>query len=379
MHDVDAVVIGGGVIGLAVGRRLAAAGLETVILEANDNFGRETSSRNSEVIHAGIYYAPGSLKARLCRSGKDRLYRYCAERSIPHRPIGKLVIAATDEDVPALEAIQGRAAANGVEDLQPLSRSEAARLEPELDCAGAILSPSTGIIESHAYMQSLAADLEGEDGRLVCRTRVERVGQLDSGQWAIWIEGEDEPVLRANFVVNSAGLQAHQLAASIEGFPLPMLPALHLARGVYYDCPQRLPFRHLIYPMPTDGGLGIHLTFDLADQARFGPNVEWIDRVDYDLAADPKRDAMFRAAARSIFSKLDVSQLTMSFAGIRPKLSGPGEPPADFLLLGPADHGLGGHVGLFGIESPGLTASLAIAEEVAARLGVADHERSQVA
>ena len=372
MHDVDAVVIGGGVVGLAIGRRLSAVGLETIVIEANASFGSETSARNSEVIHAGLYYAPGSLKARLCRSGRDRLYRYCADRAISHRRIGKLIFAREADEDAVLDAINARAEAIGTDDLVRLSRAEAQRLEPKLDCCAALLSPSTGIIDSHAFMTSLVADLEGHGGRLVCRTRLTSAHLLDSGGWAIGIEQEKEPVLRARLLVNAAGLWAHDVAESIDGFPTASLPSLRLARGVYYACSKRLPFSHLIYPVPTDGGLGIHLTLDLAGQARFGPNVEWVDTVHYNLMPEADRDALFLAAARSIHPAIDAAHLTMSFSGIRPKLSGPGEPPADFLLVGPSDHGLPNHVGLFGIESPGLTASLALADEVAARLGVAE-------
>ena len=371
MHDVDAVIVGGGVVGLAVGRRLAVAGLETIVLEACDRFGTQTSSRNSEVIHAGIHYAAGSLKARLCVKGRDQLFRYCAERSIPHRRSGKIILAASRDQEARLDEIVANAEANGVDDLQRLSRSDLDRLEPELPDAAALLSPSTGIIDSHALMECLVEDLEGHGGRLVCRTKMQGARLLDSHHWAISVDGEAVPVLRTNFLVNCAGLQAHSVAGHIERFPIGTLPRLHLARGVYYDYPCDVPFSHLIYPVPVSGGLGIHLTLDLAGRARFGPNVEWVDTVDYAVKPNADRDAQFHAAARSIFPKLDASRLSLSFAGIRPKLAGPSEPPADFLVTGPGEHGLPNHVGLFGIESPGLTSSLAIADEVAERLGLA--------
>jgi len=370
MHDVDAVIVGAGVVGLAVARRLAAAGLETIVLEACGRFGTQTSSRNSEVIHAGIHYAGGSLKGRLCVKGRDQIYHYCAKRSIPHRRIGKIILAGNGEQEARLDDIVANAEANGVNDLQRLSSHELARLEPELPHAAALLSPSTGIIDSHALMESLVADLEEQGGRLVCRTKVNGARLLDSDRWAISIEGEAAPVLHASCLVNCAGLHAHAVAGSIEQFPADALPPLHLARGVYYAYPHRVPCNHLIYPVPVPGGLGVHLTLDLDGRARFGPNVEWLDAVDYTVSPDARRDAEFHAAARSIFPQLDVSSLSVSFAGIRPKLSGPGEPPADFLVMGPGEHGLPNHVGLFGIESPGLTSSLALADEVAVRLAL---------
>jgi L-2-hydroxyglutarate oxidase LhgO len=370
MNEVGAVVIGAGVVGLATGRALARAGLETLVLDGERRFGSWTSSRNSEVIHAGIYYTPGSLKARSCIRGRALLYAYCRSREVPFRRTGKLIFASSESDRPALDAIMAGAEAAGVADLQRLDSAAARRLEPELHCSEAILSPSTGIIDSHAYMQSLVADLEAAGGLLVCNTRVSAVRAMPDGRWGIHVEGETGPVVVTPRVVNAAGLAAHDVAAATERLDQALLPPLRLARGLYYSYSGAVPFRHLIYPTPEPGGLGTHLTLDLGGSARFGPDVEWIDGVDYNAPPDAERDRRFAEAARRIWPSLDERRLEQGFAGIRPKLSGPNEPAADFLLLGPADHKLDGLVGLFGIESPGLTASLALAEQVLDRLGL---------
>lgn len=364
---VEAVVIGAGAVGLAVARRLAAAGLAPLVLDAESSFGTGTSSRSSEVIHAGLYYAPGSLKALLCVRGRHLLYRFCEEHGVPYRRLGKLVIAATPEQVPALHAIAATAAAVGVTDLREMDGAEAARLEPALRCHRALLSPSTGIIDSHAFMLRLLGEAEANGGVLVARTRVTRLSCQSDG-WGVHVEGSDEPVLTAARVVNAAGLHAHLLAEYTEGLEAAQRPKVHYARGVYFSYGGRVPFTRLIYPVPVPGGLGTHLTLDLAGQARFGPDVEWIDRVDHGV--DPGRKPAFVAAARAIWPELDPDRLQPGYAGIRPKLSGPGEPIADFLISGPAAHGLDGLVNLLGIESPGLTSSLAIAEEVAAQLSL---------
>ncbi len=368
--SVDAVVIGAGLVGLAVGRALAARGLETLVLDGERHFGSWTSSRNSEVIHAGIYYPPGSLKARLCVEGRDLLYAYCARHGVPHRRTGKLIFASGAADAPALDAIMARAGAAGVGDLVRLNTAEVRALEPALDCAEAVLSPSTGIVDLHRLMQALLADLEKDGGLLVCNSAVRRLSRLPDGRWGVHLDADGPPDVAATLVVNSAGLAAHDVARATEGFDMALLPELRFARGVYYTYSGRLPFTHLIYPVPEPGGLGTHLTLDLDGRGRFGPNVEWMDGIDYRIVSDPERAHQFLAAARRIWPDVDPDRLEAGFAGVRPKLSGPGEPPADFLVLGPAEHGLPGLVGLFGIESPGLTSSLALARLVEAKLGL---------
>jgi L-2-hydroxyglutarate oxidase LhgO len=364
LERVDAVVIGAGVVGLAVARWLALKGFETLILEAETGYGAGVSSRNSEVIHAGIYYPDGSLKAALCVEGRRRLYDYCASRRIPHRRTEKLVFAAHDGQLEALEVILASALAAGVTDLQPLTGRQAAALEPALTCAGALLSPSTGIVDSHALMTALLADAESGGAVLVAKTKVDRVTRA-RGDWLIHVR-DHGPVVCARRVVNAAGLGAQALAVAVEGLEARRVPPLHLARGVYFTYAGRLPFSRLIYPTPEAGGLGTHLTLDLAGQARFGPDVEWITDIDFTVA--PARRTAFAAAAQRIWPDLQPDRLQPGYAGIRPKLSGPGQPVADFMISGPADHGLEGLVNLFGIESPGLTASLAIAERVGALL-----------
>jgi len=364
----NAIVIGAGVVGLATARALAMAGHHTFILDGESAFGTWTSARNSEVIHAGIYYPQGSLKARLCVAGKDLLYAYCAERNVPHRNCKKLIFAADASQSAKLNGILASALGAGVTDLTRLTASEVRRIEPALQCEEALLSPSTGIIDSHAYMMALLADAEAHGAQLVCNTRVTRIVR-ENGEWAIYVDDSAEPAATVDIVINSGGLSAQQIAAQTEGLDPATVPTLHLARGVYFSYSGASPFQHLIYPIPEPGGLGTHLTFDLAGQIRFGPDVEWISKIDYRV--DPNRHAKFVEGARRIWADIDPSKLRPSFAGIRPKLSGPGEPAADFAILGPSDHGLPGLVGLFGIESPGLTASLAIADMVLEKLASA--------
>jgi L-2-hydroxyglutarate oxidase LhgO len=369
--SVDAVVIGAGVVGLATGRALAARGLEVLVLDGERQFGSWTSSRNSEVIHAGLYYAPGSLKARLCVAGRDLLYDYCARRQVPHRRTGKLIFGSSAAELLALDAIMERASAAGVYDLLRLDAVGARALEPALACAEAILSPSTGIVDAHGFMLAMLADLEGNGGLLVCNSAVRGLSRLPGDRWGVHLDEGGRPDVAAALVVNSAGLAAHAMAGATEGFDPDLLPALRFARGVYYGYSGRLPFRHLIYPVPVPGGLGTHLTLDVEGRGRFGPNVEWMDGIDYRIAPDPERTRQFLEAALRIWPEIDPGRLEVGFAGVRPKLSGPGEEAADFLVLGPAEHGLPGLVGLFGIESPGLTASLALARLVEAKLGLA--------
>ncbi|MGZ8310680.1 MAG: NAD(P)/FAD-dependent oxidoreductase [Allosphingosinicella sp.] len=363
MARVDAIIIGAGIIGLAVARELAVAGREVLLLERETRFGAATSSRNSEIIHTGLYYPPGSLKSALCVEGRDRLYAYCADRGVPHRRIGKIVFAGDPAQAPALDAIEERARLAGAGPLQRLTPAGARRIEPELSVADALFSPATGIVDTHALMLALLGEAEAHGARLVCKASVGRI-ERRGGVWQVRLDDNAAAAVEAPWVVNAAGLGAQALAARTEGVDPAHVPPLFLARGVYFTYSGRVPFRHLIYPLPEPGGLGTHLTLDRAGQARFGPDVEWIDRVDY--AVDPGRHAAFVAAARRIWPGLDPARLQPGYAGIRPKLAGPGEPPADFVISGPRAHGRPGLVNLFGIESPGLTAALAIADRVAA-------------
>jgi L-2-hydroxyglutarate oxidase LhgO len=360
---VDAVVIGAGVMGLAVGRALAMAGREVVILEAEDAIGKHTSSRNSEVIHAGIYYPQESLKARACVEGRQRLYSYCAERGVPHRRCGKLIVATDAAQLDELEGIRQRAQANGVTDVVGVSSAQARAMEPELRCVAALHSPSTGIIDSHALMLAYLGDAERAGAMLALRSPLVR-GMVRPGAIELHVAGA-EPILAAQ-VVNSAGLRAPSLARRIEGYPPALAPPELYAKGNYYTLSQRPPFSRLVYPVPEPGGLGVHVTLDLGGQARFGPDVEWVERIDYTV--DPRRAERFYAAIRCYWPALPDGALEPGYAGIRPKISAEGAPAADFLVQGPRAHGVAGLVNLFGIESPGLTASLPLADAVLAHL-----------
>ncbi len=375
MDSVDAIVIGAGVVGLAVARALARRGLETLVVEREDAIGTGTSSRNSEVIHAGLYYAPGSLKARLCVAGREQLYAYCASHGIAHSRCGKLIVATSAEQVPALEALMQRARANGVDDLALLSAAEAIALEPELRCDAALLSPSSGIVDSHALMLALQGDLERAGGAVVLRSPVEGALCDANGDRGHRVEvGGTEPMpLRARLVVNAAGLHAPALAARFEGLGARHVPRAHFSKGSYYALAGRAPFRRLVYPMPQDAWLGVHLTLDLAGAARFGPDAQWLDIAsadEIDYRVDPARADRFYADIRRYWPGLPDGALQPAYSGVRPKVHGPGEPAPDFLIQGPQEHGIGGLVNLFGIESPGLTSCLALADEVLVRLGV---------
>ena len=363
MDQVDAVVVGAGVVGLAVARELALTGREVLILEAAARFGTGASARNSEVIHAGIYYPSGSLKARLCVAGRERLYGFCAERGIAHRRCGKLIVAATDGELAGLERIAAAARANGVE-LSRLGRAAAQALEPQLACAAALHSPLTGIIDSQAYMLALLGEAESHGATLVCGSAITRV-LLGDGAFLIGVNGA-ECAVRARTLVNCAGVQAPAVARLMEGFPPAHIPVAYFAKGNYFALTGRAPFERLLYPLPDAGGLGIHLTLDLAGRARFGPDVQWVESCDY--CVDPGRAAAFYAAIRRYWPALEDGALEAACAGVRPRISAPGEPLADFRIDDARTHGVPGLINLFGIESPGLTASLAIASEVAARL-----------
>jgi L-2-hydroxyglutarate oxidase LhgO len=363
VDNVEAVVIGAGVIGLAIARELAVSGRDTLIIEADRRFGTGVSSRNSEVIHAGIYYRQASLKARLCVAGRDQLYAYCRDHGVAHQRCGKLIAATDPAQLPALEALAAVARGNGVV-LDVLPRAAAVALEPELACVSALHSPLSGIIDSHAYMLALLADAERHGAMIACGSPVTRV-VLESGALAIGVSGA-EPSVRARLLFNCAGVYAPAVARRFEGFPAAQIPREYFSRGNYFSLTGRAPFRHLIYPLPEPGGLGIHLTLDLAGRARFGPDVEWIDSCDYDV--NPQRGARFYQAIRRYWPALPDGALHPDYAGVRPKITGPGEPDADFRIDGPHAHGVAGVVNLFGIESPGLTASLALASEAVSRI-----------
>src|SRR5512138_3751370 len=359
LERLDAVVVGAGVVGLAVARELALAGREVVILDSEDAIGTHTSSRNSEVIHAGIYYPHGSLKARTCVEGRRLLYDYCASHGVPHRRCGKLIVATNPGQLGELNGIREKAHANGATDVDWIAKDEVARMEPELFCVGALHSPSTGIIDSHALMLAYLGDAEAHGAMLALKSRMERAMVRADG-FELHVEGSE--AIHCSVLVNSAGLRAPSVAKAIAGYRAELAPRELYAKGNYYSLNRRSPFSRLVYPVPEPGGLGVHVTLDLAGQARFGPDVEWVDRIAYDV--DPKRAQRFYAAIRRYWPGLPDDSLSPGYAGIRPKTSGPGEPASDFEIQGPRRHGVAGLVHLFGIESPGLTASLALARRV---------------
>jgi L-2-hydroxyglutarate oxidase LhgO len=362
MERVECVVIGAGVIGLAAARALAIAGREVVLLEAADTIGTGTSSRNSEVIHAGLYYPAGSLKAVLCVEGRQALYEYCASHGVGYRRTGKWIVATSEEEVALLHQIRAKAAGNGVTDLVFVDPAEIRREEPDLSCVAALASPSSGIIDSHGLMLSLLGEAETHGAMIAYRTPVLGV-RVDERGLVIETGGSAATSLACDLLVNAAGLEATEIARRIDGMPLERVPPLRLAKGNYFSLQGRAPFRRLIYPVPVPGGLGVHITLDLAGRARFGPDVEWIDAVDYRVEA--RRAEPFYAAVRRYWPGLADGALQPDYAGIRPKIGLPGGPDADFMIQGPAQHGLAGLINLFGIESPGLTASLAIGRRIA--------------
>jgi L-2-hydroxyglutarate oxidase LhgO len=366
VEKVECVVVGAGVVGLAIARALALAGREVIVLEAADAIGTETSSRNSEVIHAGIYYPQGSLKARLCVAGKHLLYRYCAEHGVPHRRATKLIVATAPEQVAALAKIKAQAEANGVDDMELLGANAVHALEPELACVAALLSPSTGIVDSHALMLAFQGDAEAHGAMVAFASPLERARVADGG-FLLEVGGREPMEIFASVLVNSAGLGAQDVARRIAGLPPEHVPPLHYAKGNYFSLAGRAPFTRLIYPVPEHSGLGVHLTLDLAGQARFGPDVEWISHIDYDV--DPRRADVFYAAIRTYWPALPDGALHPAYAGIRAKLGPTGAVASDYVIQGPRVHGIAGLVNLFGIESPGLTSSPAIAELVREMLG----------
>ena len=366
MERVDCVVIGAGVVGLAVARQLALAGHEVIVLEAAGMIGTETSSRNSEVIHAGIYYPAGSLKAQSCVAGKQKLYRYLAEHGVPHRRCGKLIVATTEAQKATLEQIRAKAAANGVTDLEWLEPAAVSALEPEVFCTAALLSPSTGIIDSHRLMLAYQGDAEDHGAMLAFCAPVER-GRIAEDGIELEVGGDQAMALKARIVVNSAGLHAPDLACRFEGLRRDLLPTAYYCKGNYFTLAGGRPFSHLVYPVPEHAGLGVHVTLDLGGQVRFGPDVEWVDGINYDV--DPRRADVFYAAIRTYWPGLKDGALEPGYAGMRPKLAPKGSVADDFVVQGPREHGVPGLVNLFGIESPGLTSSLALAEAVERALG----------
>ena len=372
--QVQAVVIGAGAVGLACARALARAGKEVIILERNIDFGLETSARNSEVIHAGIYYPPGSLKAKMCVSGRKKLYAFCEEYGVEYSRCGKLIVATFERQLSELKNIQARALANGVDDLELLSASQAVALEPSLHALAALLSPSTGIINGRAYMLALLGDAEHHGASLALNSRVQSLQSTASGlQLSVLCDGVEETLL-ADLVVNAAGHQSIALANTCDAVAAEKIPQAYLAKGNYFSLAGRSPFSRLIYPVPEPGGLGVHLTLDMGLQARFGPDVEWVQTEDYSV--NPQRAEVFYAAIRKYWPDLKDDALQPAYAGIRPKTVPQGSPDADFQVQGPDEHGVAGLVNFFGIESPGLTSSLALADVLCERLGLASPSQS---
>ena len=370
MEKLDCLVIGAGVVGLAVARELARRGREVVIVERHALIGSETSSRNSEVIHAGLYYPTGSLKARTCVEGRERLYAFCESHGVPHRRCGKLVVASRPDQAERLAALHAKAVENGVSDAVMMSGADARAMEPEVECVAAMHSPSSGIVDSHSLMIALLGDAEAHGAMLALGALVAGACATSDGL-EVEIGGASAMQLLCRTVVNAAGLGAEAVARRIEGLDPGTVPTQYLAKGHYFRLSSRSPFSRLIYPLPEPGGLGVHVTLDLGGQARFGPDVEWVDTLDY--AVDPRRAAPFEDAIRTYWPALPEGALEPDYAGIRPKISGPGEPAQDFLVHGPRTHGVPGLVNLYGIESPGLTASIALAERVAQIESVTRH------
>ena len=367
-ESVDCIVVGAGVVGLAVARRLALAGHEVIILEAADTIGTQTSSRNSEVIHAGLYYPTDSLKAQVCVEGKERLYRYCAIHGVPHKRIGKLIVATNDSQTEALTALRTKATANGVYDLEWKSQAEVKSLEPNIQSVGGLLSPSTGIIDSHSLMLAYQGDAENRGAVIAFNSQVRR-GLIEGGKIELFVgKSNGEFAVSANIVVNAAGLGAQSVARNLTGLDPATIPPRYLARGCYFTLSGHNPFSRLIYPVPEPGGLGVHVTVDMSGAVRFGPDVEWVNKIDYRV--DPGRAANFYTAIRRYYPSLEDNSLQPGYSGIRPKIAPEGSSTGDFLIQGPLEHGVPGLVSMYGIESPGLTASLALSDLVAQKLSL---------
>jgi L-2-hydroxyglutarate oxidase LhgO len=360
------LVVGAGVVGLAVARAAARNGHEVIVAEATKGIGNGVSSRNSEVIHGGMYYPTGSLRAVHCPRGRRLMYEFCASHGVPHRKCGKLIVATEDAEVAKMEAILKQGLANGVEGFKLIDGASARAMEPALNCVAALHSPETGIVDSHSFMRALQGDLEDRGGAIAFNTKVERLIHTQAG-WVVRFSGSESGELAIDAVVNSAGLGAQALARRTEDYPQDRVPRLVLARGNYFGYAGRPVFSRLVYPAPRiDGGLGTHVTLDLAGRMRFGPDVEWIDEENYNV--NPERAKSFYASIRRYWPGLPDNSLQPDYAGVRPKLTGPGEPAADFIIEGPAHHELPGLVHMFGIESPGLTSSLSLADAVVAQL-----------
>ena len=364
-EQVDCVVIGAGVVGLVIARRMAMAGREVVMPEAEESFGTHTSARNSEVIHAGIYYASGSMKAKLCVPGKQALYHYCAEHDVKHRNIGKVVVACEEAQVPAMHKYMDQGRANGVDDLRLLSQDELTELEPNVRTAAGFFSPSTGIIDSHGLMLAYLGDAEEHGASLALASPVVS-GKASADGIVLNVGGAEAMAIECRTVINAAGLKAPDVARSIAGIPAQHIPPTYYAIGHYYTLTGKSPFNHLVYPVTRADWLGVHVTIDLGSQVKFGPDFGWIDGIDYRF--DESREASFYEAIRRYYPGLQDGTLQPGYTGIRPRITGPGEPVQDFIFSGPRDHGVPELVNLFGIESPGLTSSLAIADHVAEML-----------
>jgi len=359
--DVDCIVIGAGVIGLAIGSRLAAAGMSVYVLEKEDRFGTQISSRNSEVIHAGIYYPKNSAKARFCVEGREKLYQYCQDRNISHHKCGKIIVATSDGETEKLQEIKAAAFANGVDDLGDLSLRQITKMEPHLSVKVALLSPSTGIIDSHSFMLSLQGDLENSGGQLVLHCAVHSIAVNETGL-TVTIDDAQSTKITAKHVINSAGLDAQAIAQQTTGYDTGFIPPLYYVPGRYYVLSGRPVFKHLIYPVPEDGGLGVHATIDMQGQIKFGPDARWTSKIDYSVPDTCPKN--YVAAIKKYYPGLDPSRLHAGYVGVRPKLAAQGEGFKDFVIQTAQTHNCPGLTHLFGIESPGLTASLAIAEHV---------------
>ena len=365
IDKIECAVIGAGVIGLAVARELAIQGREVVILESEGAIGTGTSSRNSEVIHAGIYYPEGSLKARLCVRGKELLYSYCSKNGIDFSCCGKLIVATRETQIKKLEELQQKAINNGVQNMLRLNQTQVKQLEPHLNTVGALLSPSTGLIDTHSLMLSFLGEAE-EQGAVIAFNSPVIGGTINDDCIRLRIGGNQPTEIGCDYVINTGGLYAQAIVATIEGFPEAHIPDIYFAKGNYFVLNRKSPFKRLIYPVPDEAGLGVHLTLDLEGQARFGPDVEWVDQIDY--AVDPSRIYNFYTAIREYWPNLPEGSLSAAYSGIRPKLNGPETPQSDFVISGPETHNVQGLINLFGIESPGITASMALAEEVLTKL-----------